>query len=113
MDENILYAKERRAQVVLVNGREMLVEPGVPLNEVQTTVNGNLKKRTQWVYTPLVGEIFCQALVEGTTIMKLCRTQGFPPYNVIVRWRKENSSFAKMLDDAYKARSEFHRDQCT
>jgi hypothetical protein len=107
MDENILYAKERKAHLIVVEGREILVEAGLALNDIP-----NLRgRKTQWVYSTLVGEAIAQKILEGLSLNKVCKTEGFPPYPVVWKWRNTISSFKKMVDDAYKGRGEFHRDK--
>jgi hypothetical protein len=109
LDENILYAKERKAQVVKVDGKDILVEAGVSLDEIPITYGAG--KKTQWAYSVIIAEAICQKLIEGKPITKICEEEGYPPYYMITRWRKENSSFDKMVNDAYKHRAEFHRDK--
>ena len=111
MEENILCAKERKAHLVMVNGHEVLVEAGVALNSIPKYAQKNGGIKTQWIYSTLIGESICQLVVEGYSMSKISKTPGFPPVHVMARWRKQNSSFKKMLEDAYRDRGEFHRDR--
>ncbi len=107
IDENILYAKERKAHLIVVEGREVLVEAGLALNDIPQ-MRG---RKRQWVYSTIVGESIAQKILEGCSLNKVCKTEGFPPYPVVWKWRNTISSFKKMVDDAYKGRGEFHRDK--
>jgi hypothetical protein len=104
-DTNILYAKEKKAQLVQVNGREILLEPGVTADMV-----GKEKVR-QWVYSEIIGDTICQMIIEGWPLSKICKEPGFPPIHILFRWRKENSSLEESIRLAFKHRAEFHRDK--
>lgn len=111
MDENILYAKAERSHLVKVEGQDILVEAGVDLNKLPRSNFKTGGRKTQWIYSTLIGEAICQLITTGFSMNSISKKEGFPSINVILKWKKENSSFKKMLEDAYKDRGEYHRDK--
>jgi hypothetical protein len=105
MDTNILYAKEKMATMVKVNGRELLLEPGVTADMVDQ------RRLRQWVYSEVIGETICQMIIEGWAIHKICKEPGFPTISILSTWRRENSSFEEMIRQAFRERGEYHRDK--
>lgn len=105
LDTNILYAKEKKATLAMVNGREILLEPGVTADKVGP---GAVR---QWTYSEIIGDTICQMIVEGWPLSKICKEPGFPPIHILFRWRKENSSLEESIRLAFRHRAEFHRDK--
>lgn len=101
-----MLVKGSRAATVVVNGKELLVEPGISADRVNHT-----GRPTQWVYSTLVGETIAQLIAEGGTLTGVCGTRGIPPYTIVASWRKKNSSFDEMIKQAFIDRSEWHRDR--
>lgn len=106
LDKNILYAKEKKTQVVKINGKEVYLEAGLSADKIKSKLH---MPNARWAYSEILGEVICQEIIEGKPITKL--GDKFPPYPVICRWRKEYSSFNKMVNDAFLQRGEFHRDR--
>ena len=41
-------------------------------------------------YTPELGKLICDKIATGTAgLVKVCRTKGFPQYNIVLRWLYE------------------------
>lgn len=62
-------------------------------------------RRSRWPFSPTIADTICEALASGARITQL--PSGFPSYNVICRWRRENPDFNEMILLAYADRKEF------
>ncbi len=66
------------------------------------------KRRSDWPYSEITADLICQQIVEGASLTKVCKMQGFPSYGIVCRWRRENPDFEVALNQAYKDRAEFY-----
>lgn len=69
------------------------------------------KRKTDWPYSQMTADLICQQIAEGTSLGQICRQVGYPTYNVLCRWRRENSDFNLAIEQAYKDRGEFFREK--
>ena len=44
-------------------------------------------------YSPEMGELICAKIASGKTLSEICRKQGMPARQTVLRWRREHSGF--------------------
>lgn len=100
-----MQAKENKAIYVKINGKRVLVAPGTNPDLLR-----NIPRRA-WVFSEVVSEGILQRIQNGETLSKICKSQGYPSYNMFCRWRRENKKFDEAVRAAMRNRAEFHRDE--
>lgn len=66
------------------------------------------KRRSKWPFSQVIADLICTKVCEGASLTQICKEPGFPSYNVVVRWRRENLDFAVDLKRAFEDRAEFY-----
>lgn len=59
-----------------------------------------------WELTPELEQKICDLLVAGNSIRKICRINGMPSRDTIMRWERENVEFATNVAHAREAKLE-------
>lgn len=97
-----------------ITAQDLLVEATLPTGEkvmLQKGIDpGQLVNVRSHGYNSVVADLICQKLAEGSSLTKVCATDGFPAYTTICRWRRENPAFKEALEEARRDRSEYMRD---
>lgn len=65
----------------------------------------------KYKYTQYIGSIICQKVMEGETLTKIGRTDGFPSFKVIQRWRHMHQDFDEALRLAENSRAAYHHEK--
>lgn len=63
-----------------------------------------------WPYSNVVGALICQEVIEGRGLVEISKKEGFPPYKVIVAWKRK-PEFASMLRQAFKDKAEYNAER--
>jgi len=66
--------------------------------------------RRIWKYTPKWGELICELIAEGNSLVKICKMSGMPTYSAIARWRSQDNDFGAAYDKARVMRAEIMHD---
>ena len=56
-------------------------------------------------------DLICQQITEGKSLTKICKSPGFPPYFILVRWQREHQWIREALEQARRDRAEVLRDE--
>jgi hypothetical protein len=78
------------------------VEKGIDLDKI------NFEK--PWPFSKLMGDLLCQRIVEGITLLKACE-EFKVPYSLVCRWKREFPEFGEALEAARKDRAEAFHDK--
>lgn len=62
-------------------------------------------------YDGVICDLVCQKIAEGLPITDVCKLPGFPPYGVLMRWRREHSEFNEAYERARRDRVEVFFDK--
>lgn len=58
-----------------------------------------------YLYTPMMGEMVCEALVEGLRLAQVCDMVGMPSMSTVYRWMARHPEFARMYSQAREAQA--------
>ena len=61
-------------------------------------------------YTPIMGDIICDAIRRGLKLKDMENDAQFPPVSAIQLWKATNPEFRRRLESAYKDRAERYHD---
>lgn len=113
VSDNILAIYEHASQLDQVeslvpfrhpDGDLIYVTPGI--------IAEKLRRYTRYVYTPQLGDLIADLIVEGNELSKIHTLYSFvPKYSIIWRWMKQFPEFKQKIEDAYEARAELTRDR--
>lgn len=62
-------------------------------------------------YTPIMGDIICDAIRRGLKLKDIENDPQFPPINAIQLWKATNPEFRRRLETAYRDRAERYHDE--
>jgi len=115
MRTGAVLAVQRSVGVDLLGGgRQALVEHILPSGEkvlLERGIDpGSVVHTKAWPYSAMTADLICQLVAEGEPITKICSKEGFPPYHVFCRWKKEHPEFVQLLEEARRDRAEAMRD---
>ena len=94
---------EQAVEVKLPDGRMVWIQKGLSVD--------NFKSQEEYAYSTVTADLICQRVAEGDSLNKICRTEGFPSYSTICRWRRQHPEFKEAIEQAYSDRGETLRDQ--
>jgi len=85
------------------DGREIYVQKGL--------YKGRGKKpRTQIPFSEMTADLICQRIVEGETLVDICKSAGYPSYCVLSSWRRRYPYFDSAIKEARFDRAEHFHD---
>ncbi len=88
--------------VVLEDGTKVWTQPALVA----------ITKRTNDVlFSPILIDLICQAIVQGKNVTDICDVPPYPSYVTFCRWRREHPWIDEALDRARADRAELYRDQ--
>lgn len=62
-------------------------------------------------FSLVIASLICQHVTEGKGLVEISKQEGFPPYHVMLNWKKSRPDFAKELSQAQKAKAEFNAEK--
>lgn len=62
--------------------------------------------KTIWPYSRTMCETICQMVTEGQSLKDICAIEGFPPYPIVMAWKRKYPEFKAQLTEAKKDRAE-------
>lgn len=65
------------------------------------------KRKSDWPFSQVIADLICGQIVEGQSLLSICRQEGFPSYAIVCRWKNEQPLFKADLEAAYEDRREF------
>ncbi len=57
-------------------------------------------------FSKVIASIICQKIIEGHSLVSICKLPGFPPYSAVDSWKRSKKEFKEMINDANKHRAE-------
>lgn len=113
-------AVKNRAASVIPNGRnsykatdKILVITDQKGNKVNIGYDPSILKNQSkiWPYIEEVALEIARLISEGETLKAICSREGFPPINIVAKWRVAVPGFKALIEEARKIRAEmFHDD---
>jgi hypothetical protein len=79
-------------------------------------VNKNEKTAEHWEpgkpssYTPEIAEEICNRMIEGESVLKICRDAHMPNRVVVYRWIESNAAFRQQYSYAREAQAHYYAD---
>lgn len=67
---------------------------------MNAAVKGRPMGRPSFEYDEALGDLICQALVEGHALYKICKLQGFPSLDTVYKWINKEPDFAEKYAQA-------------
>lgn len=62
-------------------------------------------------FDPTLGDIIANRIIEGESLMNICKDGMMPGLSSIARWRRNNEEFDELLKFAYRERAHYHYDR--
>jgi len=84
----------------LEDGSKVLLQKGVSLDQV--------RDRKGWAFSENVVDLMCTKIMEGMSLPKVCKLPGFPPYNVVSRWKRKHPEINESFQQAREDRAEYY-----
>lgn len=102
--EDLLARKmESLVPVALPDGREILLERGIPIEAVI---------RVQSIpFSDVLVDLICDEIVQGKTLHDICSRPGMPSYGQLLRWRKQRPDVEARIKTARLERAEAYHDR--
>ncbi len=82
------------------------------INIISGEIIGKKKfESSTYKYSSDFCDLVCQLIREGKTFTDISKIPGFPSYNTICRWKRENSLFNEAIKEANKDRASLFMDE--
>lgn len=92
-----LTLRERAVPVDLPTGERILVDPKTPIPST-------------WEYSVEAAQKICDELLEGKYLKDICDGKRFPPFKIVMRWKRAHEEFQRMYLEALEDRAEYFGD---
>lgn len=86
-----------------INGRDVMVQTGIE--------HANLGIIDQCPYSPAIGDIICQKIIDGVPLSAIGNEKGMPDRYTVALWRRDNKEFDDKIRFARRVRAETIRDE--
>lgn len=83
-------------------GRQRLVAKGT---------NPDFLPREVWPYSQVIADKICELLIDGMTLMEICKQEGFPTKGTVYSWRNKYKEFDERVKKAKELRAESFHDK--